>query len=99
MNYKYQSHTAYWSTRDETRFLRSIGKHSNLNIARFNMLMKYKSCMINRSEWGKIDNFYVSHFIDCELEKIEKEQDEATKKPDTASHTQGRRYIPKVLAS
>ena len=90
---KQSSNNNYWSTRDETRFLRAIGKHSNLNIARFNMLMKYKSCMINRREWGKIDNFYVSHFIDRELEKIENEQDEATMNPDRATSTQGRRIV------
>lgn len=96
---KQSSNNNYWSTRDETRFLRSIGRNSHLKAHRFDMLMKYKSCMLNRANWGKIDSFYVSHFIDRELEKIEREQDEATKKPDKVERTQGRRYIPKVLAS
>ena len=100
MNQEKVKHNTYWSTRDETRFLRSIGRNSCLNKPREEMLIKYRDTMKYRDRWDGIDKFYITLFIDSELSKIKASEDlKSTKKLDKVERTQGRRYIPKVLAS
>ena len=61
MNYYYK---AYYTTRDEIKFLNKLGTFSKCGISQSKLLLKYKKAMVLRANWDKIDPIIVANHVD-----------------------------------